>query len=375
LPQREILANEMWYLASSAPHLPHLIAGMPVSIRLSADIKVKQPKIESRRSTESMDREVYDVIVIGSGPAGCTAAIYAARGGMKTLLIAGVTPGGQLMLTTIVENFPGFPEGIMGPELMDRMREQAERAGAEIVYDEVTGVDLSTYPFVVRTGSQEFRALSIIVATGAASKWLGLESERRLMGKGVSGCATCDAPLFKGAKNMVVVGGGDSAMEYALFCANLAERVTVIHRRDKLRASRALQERAFANPKITFVWNSVVEEILGEERVTGVRVRNLKTGETQVIPCEAVFIAIGHAPATEIFRGWLELDEEGYIVTHDYVKTSVDGVFAAGDVHDKKYRQAVTAAGFGCMAALEAIRFVEGVKLGIVKPRIPASSS
>jgi thioredoxin reductase (NADPH) len=174
---------------------------------------------------------------------------------------------------------------------------------------------------------------------------------------------------------MVVVGGGDSAMEYALFCANLAERVTVIHRRDKLKASRALQERAFANPKITFVWNSVVEEILGEERVTGVRVRNLKTGETQVIPCEAVFIAIGHAPATEIFRGWLELDEEGYIVTHDHVKTSVDGVFAAGDVHDKKYRQAVTAAGFGCMAALEAIRFVEGVKLGIVKPRIPASSS
>jgi thioredoxin reductase (NADPH) len=375
LPQRETLANEMWYLASSAPHLAHLIAGMPVSIHLSADIKVKQPKIESRRSTESMDREVYDVIVIGSGPAGCTAAIYAARGGMRTLLIAGVTPGGQLMLTTIVENFPGFPEGIMGPELMDRMREQAERAGAEIVYDEVTGVDLSTYPFVVRTGSQEFKALSIIVATGAASKWLGLESERRLMGKGVSGCATCDAPLFKGAKNIIVVGGGDSAMEYALFCANLAERVTVIHRRDRLRASRALQERAFANPKITFVWNSAVEEILGEERVTGVRARNLKTGETQVIPCEAVFIAIGHAPATEIFRGWLELDEEGYIVTHDYVKTSVDGVFAAGDVHDKKYRQAVTAAGFGCMAALEAIRFVEGVKLGIVKPRIPASSS
>jgi thioredoxin reductase (NADPH) len=263
----------------------------------------------------------------------------------------------------------------MGPELMDRMREQAERAGAEVVYDEVTGVDLSTYPFIVRTGNEEFRALSIVVATGAASKWLGLESERRLMGRGVSGCATCDAPLFKGAKDMVVVGGGDSAMEYALFCANLAERVTVIHRRDKLRASRALQERAFANPKIAFVWNSVVEEILGEERVTGVRVRNLKTGETQVIPCEAVFIAIGHAPATEIFRGWLELDEEGYIVTHDYVKTSVDGVFAAGDVHDKKYRQAVTAAGFGCMAALEAIRFVEGVKLGIVKPRIPASSS
>lgn len=319
--------------------------------------------------------EPYDVVVIGSGPAGCTAAIYAARAGMKTLMIAGVTPGGQLMLTTVVENFPGFPDGVNGPDLMDRMREQAERAGAEVVYEDVRALDLSTYPFKVYAGDSEYSALSIVVATGAASKWLGLESEKRFIGRGVSSCATCDAPLFKGAKNIVVVGGGDSAMEYALFCANLAERVTVIHRRDRLRASKAMQDRAFANPKISFVWNSVVEEILGDVKVRAVRVRNVKTGETSVIECDAVFVAIGHAPATEFLRSWVELDEEGYIVTREFVKTSVDGVFAAGDVHDKKYKQAITAAGFGCMAALEAVRFVEGVKLGQLKPQLVARAS
>ncbi|MCS6788553.1 MAG: thioredoxin-disulfide reductase [Aigarchaeota archaeon] len=319
--------------------------------------------------------EPYDVVVIGSGPAGCTAAIYAARAGMKTLMIAGVTPGGQLMLTTVVENFPGFPDGVNGPDLMDRMREQAERAGAEVVYEDVRALDLSTYPFKVYAGDSEYSALSIVVATGAASKWLGLESEKRFIGRGVSSCATCDAPLFKGAKNIVVVGGGDSAMEYALFCANLAERVTVIHRRDRLRASKAMQDRAFANPKISFVWNSVVEEILGDVKVRAVRVRNVKTGETSVIECDAVFVAIGHAPATEFLRGWVELDEEGYIVTREFVKTSVDGVYAAGDFNDKKYKQAITAAGFGCMAALEAVRFVEGVKLGQLKPQLVARAS
>ncbi|MDW8041507.1 MAG: thioredoxin-disulfide reductase [Nitrososphaerota archaeon] len=322
-----------------------------------------------------MAQEPYDIVVIGSGPAGCTAAVYAARAGMRTLMIAGVTPGGQLMLTTVVENFPGFPEGVNGPDLMDRMREQAERAGAEVVHEDVREVDLSTYPFKVYAGDSEYSALSIVVATGAASKWLGLESEKRFIGRGVSSCATCDAPLFKGAKNIVVVGGGDSAMEYALFCANLAERVTVIHRRDRLRASKAMQDRAFANPKISFVWNSVVEEILGDVKVRAVRVRNVKTGETSVIECDAVFVAIGHAPATEFLRGWVELDEEGYIVTREFVKTSVDGVFAAGDVHDKKYKQAITAAGFGCMAALEAVRFVEGVKLGQLKPQLVARAS
>ncbi|MCS7094512.1 MAG: thioredoxin-disulfide reductase [Thaumarchaeota archaeon] len=321
-----------------------------------------------------MVQEPYDIVVIGSGPAGCTAAIYAARAGMRTLMIAGVTPGGQLMLTTVVENFPGFAEGVNGPELMDRMREQAERAGSEIVYEEVKGVDLSTYPFKVYAGESEYSALSIVVATGAASKWLGLESERRFIGRGVSSCATCDAPLFRGAKNLVVIGGGDSAMEYALFCANLAERVTVIHRRDKLRASKAMQDRAFANPKISFVWNSVVDEILGDVKVKAVKVRNVKTGETGVIECDAVFVAIGHAPATEFLKGWVELDEDGYIVTRDLVRTSVDGVFAAGDVHDKKYKQAITAAGFGCMAALEAVRFVEGVKLGQVRPPLIAKT-
>ncbi|MCS7118220.1 MAG: thioredoxin-disulfide reductase [Thaumarchaeota archaeon] len=321
-----------------------------------------------------MAQEPYDIVVIGSGPAGCTAAVYAARAGMRTLMIAGVTPGGQLMLTTVVENFPGFPEGVNGPDLMDRMREQAERAGAEVVHEDVREVDLSTYPFKVYAGDSEYSALSIVVATGAASKWLGLESEKRFIGRGVSSCATCDAPLFKGAKNIVVVGGGDSAMEYALFCANLAERVTVIHRRDRLRASKAMQDRAFANPKITFVWNSVVDEILGDVRVRAVKVRDVKTGETGVIECDAVFVAIGHAPATEFLRGWVELDEDGYIVTRDLVRTSVDGVFAAGDVHDKKYKQAITAAGFGCMAALEAVRFVEGVKLGQVRPQLIAKA-
>jgi thioredoxin reductase (NADPH) len=306
---------------------------------------------------------VYDVIVIGSGPAGYTSALYAARANLKVIIIAGATPGGQLMLTGHVENFPGFPEGILGPELMERMREQALKFGAEIVYDDAIDVDFNSHPYRVMTSGEEYFGHSIIIATGAASRWLGLESEKRLIGRGVSSCATCDAPLFKGAENVVIVGGGDSAMEYALFAANLVKKVTVIHRRDKLRASKIMQERAFSNPKITFVWNSVVTDILGEEKVQGVKVKNLLTGEESIIQCSAVFVAIGHKPSTEIFKSKIELDEEGYIITKDIVKTSVPGVFAAGDVHDKKYRQAITAAGFGCMAALEAIRYVEEIKL------------
>lgn len=312
--------------------------------------------------SDSQDESLYDVIVIGSGPAGYTAAIYTCRAALKVLLIGGITPGGQLMLTGDVENYPGFPEGIAGPELMDRMREQALRFGAEIVYEDVTAVDFSNRPFRVWTSEREYRAHSVIVATGAASKWLGLESEQRLLGRGVSSCATCDAPLFKGAENVVIVGGGDTAMEYALFTANLVKRVTVIHRRDRLRASKILQERAFANPKITFVWNSVVTEVLGEDRVRGVRIRNVVTGEEREIPCQAVFVSIGHKPATDFLRGQVELDEEGYVVTREMVKTSVEGVYVAGDVHDKKYRQAITAAGFGCAAALEASRYIEAIK-------------
>ena len=316
--------------------------------------------MESR--SDGQDELLYDVIVVGSGPAGYTAALYTCRAGLRVLIIGGMTPGGQLMLTGEVENYPGFPEGVNGPELMERMREQALRFGAEMIYEDATAVDFSRRPLRIWAGEKEYRAHAVIIATGAAAKWLGLESEQRLIGRGVSSCATCDAPLFKGAENVVIVGGGDVAMEYALFTANLVKRVTVIHRRDQLRASRILQERAFANPKITFVWNSVVAEILGENKVRGVRIRDVKTGEEREIPCEAVFVSIGHKPATDIFRGQIELDEYGYIVTHDVVKTSVEGVYAAGDVHDKKYRQAITAAGFGCMAALEASRYIEGIK-------------
>ncbi|MEM2846106.1 MAG: thioredoxin-disulfide reductase [Nitrososphaerota archaeon] len=306
--------------------------------------------------------ELYDVVILGSGPAGCTAAIYAARAGLRTLVIGGVAPGGQLMKTTIVENFPGFSEGIRGPDLMMEMMEQAKRFGAEILHEDATGVDFASRPFKIFVRDVEYRALSVIVATGAYPRLLGLESEQRLMGRGVSTCATCDAPLYRGAKNLVVVGGGDSAAEYALFCAKVAEHVTLIHRRDRLRASKILQDRLLSEPKITIIWNSVVEDIIGEDRVRGVLVRNLLSGELIKVECDAVFIAIGHKPMTEIFRGWLELDEEGYVITRDLVKTSVEGVFAAGEVMDKRYRQAITSAGFGCIAALEAIRYVESIK-------------
>ncbi|MEM4290002.1 MAG: thioredoxin-disulfide reductase [Nitrososphaerota archaeon] len=302
---------------------------------------------------------LYDIVIIGSGPAGYTAGIYAARANLRTLIIAGVTPGGQLMLTGLVENFPGFPEGVQGPELMDNMRLQAENAGVEIIYDDAVDVDFNTYPRKIMTTDKTILARAVIIATGASAKWLGLESERRLIGRGVSSCATCDGPLFKGAKCAVVIGGGDTAMEYALFLTKIVEKVVVVHRRDMLRASKILQERALNNPKIEFVWNSIVEEVLGKDRVEGVRVRNKLTGEERVLPCNAVFVAIGHAPNTEFLKGKIHLDEAGYVKVYNGLETNVKGVFAAGDVHDKRYRQAVTAAGFGCMAAMEAIRFIE----------------
>ncbi len=301
----------------------------------------------------------YDVIIIGSGPAGYTAAIYTCRANLKTLIIAGIESGGQLMLTREVENYPGFPEGVLGPDLMERMRQQAENMGAEIIYEDATAVDFKSYPLKVFVEDREYVAKAVIIATGASPKWLGLESEKRLLGRGVSSCATCDGPLFKGANNVVVVGGGDAAMEYALYLANLVNKVTVVHRRDKLRASKVMQERAFSNPKIEFIWNSVVSDILGENRVEGVKVKNIQNGEESVIKCEAIFIAIGHKPNTDIFKGQVELDEIGYVKLHNGMETSVRGVFAAGDVHDYKYRQAITAAGYGCMAAMEAIRFIE----------------
>jgi len=303
----------------------------------------------------------YKVVIIGSGPAGLTAAIYAARAMLKPLVIEGTQPGGQLMITSEVENFPGFPDGIDGPKLMQDMRRQAEKFGTEFLMDVVEDVDVSVRPFRIKMSGGEILADTIIVASGASANWLGLESEKQLQGRGVSACATCDGFFFQG-KEVVVIGGGDSAMEEALFLTKFASKVTVIHRRDQLRASRIMQEKAFANPKIDFIWNSVVEEILdvAKNEVTGVRIRNVKTGETSVIPCQGVFLAIGHTPNTQIFKGKLKMDEKGYIITEGKsTRTSVPGIFAAGDVQDPTYRQAITAAGTGCMAAIDAERFLE----------------
>ena len=304
-----------------------------------------------------------DLMILGSGPAGLTAAIYAARANLKPLLIEGAQAGGQLMITTDVENYPAFPNGIQGPQLIAEMRKQAERFGTEFLQGDVTAVDLRTRPFKVVVDEEvEYQAKALIIATGASAKLLGLPSEKKLMGHGVSACATCDGYFFKG-KEVVVVGGGDTAMEESLFLTKFANRATVIHRRDKFRASKIMQERARKNEKITFIMDSVVEEILGGERgtVTGVKIRNGKTQQVQEKKCDGVFIAIGHSPNTQLFAGQLELDERGYIVTRNGTSTSIPGVFAAGDVQDHVYRQAITAAGTGCMAAMDAERYLESL--------------
>ncbi len=301
---------------------------------------------------------MHKVIILGSGNAGYTAAIYASRANLQPLLLAGEQPGGQLMLTSEVENYPGFPEGILGPELVEKFQKQAERFGSEILNKNATKVDFSKQPFKVYSGEELYEGASVIIATGASAKWLELESEARLRGRGVSACATCDGFFFKG-KEVCVVGGGDTAMEESLFLTKFASKVTILHRRDRLRASKFMQERAFRNPKITFRWNTVVEEVLGTNSVEGVLLRNVVDSTTSTYPCSGLFIAIGHTPNTEIFRGQIEVDQRGYVITKNGTQTSVEGVFAAGDVQDPKYRQAVTAAGTGCMAAMDAERYLE----------------
>ena len=305
---------------------------------------------------------IRNVIIIGSGPAGLTAALYTARANLKPLLIEGMEPGGQLTLTSLVENWPGYRDGVMGRDLMDEMRAQAIHFGAEVVGQTVTAVDLSHHPFTVKTGEAEYQSRGLIIATGASARFLGLPGERHLVGKGVSTCAVCDAFFFRG-RPVAVVGGGDSALEEALYLTRFATRVTLVHRRDTLRASKIMQDKVFANPKITVEWNSEVESVhdVDKGELTGIVLRNSVTGERKELAVEGLFVAIGHTPNTALFRGQLEMDTNGYVCTHSGTRTSVPGVFACGDVQDHIYRQAITAAGSGCMAALDAEHYLDGL--------------
>lgn len=300
----------------------------------------------------------YDVIIIGSGPAGYTAAIYAARADLTVMMLQGYQTGGQLMLTSEVENYPGFETGVLGPEMMEKFEAQARRFGTAMVPEDVTAVDFSERPFRITTDSEDYTARAVIIATGASAKWLGLPSEQRLQGRGVTACATCDGFFFKN-KDVVVIGGGDTAMEEALFLTRYVNSVTIIHRRDSLRASKIMQDRAFKHPKISFIWDTEVTEVLGEDAVTGLRLRNVKTGEERTFPTQGLFLAIGHQPNTSLFKGLIDMDKAGYIVPTEYTMTNIPGVFAAGDVTDHRYRQAVTAAGDGCRAAIDVERWFE----------------
>ncbi len=329
--------------------------------RKSEVYKKRQSDVyESQEGKERMV-DMEELIIIGSGPAGLSAAIYAARNDLKPLVLGGSAPGGQLLLTTTVDNYPGFPEGIYGSELIDNMRKQAERFGARFENDDVIDIDVASRPFKIKTAQNEYEARALIIATGATTKWLGLESEKRLIGRGVSSCATCDAAFFRD-KDVVVVGGGDTAMEDSVYLTKFAKSVTIVHRRDEFRATKIMQERALSNPKIKVIYNTVIDEILGNERVTGVKLKNVKTNELTELPVQGVFVAIGNMPNSGFLKGKLELDEQGYIITNEEVKTAIDGLFVAGDVADKRYQQAITAAASGAKAAIEAGRFLQNEK-------------
>lgn len=302
--------------------------------------------------------EMYDIIIIGSGPAGYTAAIYAARANLHTLVLQGEQSGGQLMITSDVENYPGFEEGIQGPDMMDKFEAQARRFGAEMVARDAVRVNFTRQPFMVATEEREYEGRAVIVATGASAKWLGIASEQRLQGRGVSGCATCDGPFFRN-KALAVVGGGDTAMEEALFLTKYASAVHLLHRRDTFRASKIMQKRVKENPKISVHYNTAVEDVVGENAVEGVRIRDLESGRTETLPVQGFFVAIGHQPNTSLFNGILDMDAVGYLIPREHTMTNVPGVFAAGDVTDHRYRQAVTAAGDGCRAAIDAERWLE----------------
>ncbi len=302
--------------------------------------------------------KIYNTIIIGSGPAGLTAALYAGRAEIEPLVIAGLQPGGQLTITTDVENFPGFPEGIQGPELVANMTKQAERFGAKIAYENVASVDFSQKPFKVKTDSNEYQAKSVIIATGAEVKWLGLENETRLRGKGVTACATCDGFFFKDL-DIVVIGGGDSAMEEALFLTKFGKSVTIVHRRDEFKASKIMLKRAQDHPKISFITDVTVVDILGEDSFSGIRIKDNKTGEERDVAAKGYFVAIGHTPASKVFQeAGIEVDAKGYVIPKEFTQTNIEGVFVAGDVHDHRYRQAITAAGEGCKAALDVEKYL-----------------
>lgn len=308
-----------------------------------------------------MQETIWDVAIIGSGPAGLTAGVYTTRGAVSTIILGGDVWGGQLMLTSVVDNYPGFPEGIMGPLLMEKMKAQAVRFGAKFIPQNVVSVDFSSYPFKLATNDQQLIAKSVIIATGAETKWLNVPGEKELIGRGISSCAPCDAPFFKD-KYVAVIGGGDSAMEEALVLTKFASKVTIIHRKSEFKASKAMQEKVFANKKIDVIWDSEVVEVKGESKLENISIRNTKTGETKTINLDGMFVTIGHNPSSEIFKGLIDLDEKGYIILKEGSKTNIPGVFVSGDIHDHTYKQAVTAAGFGCMAGMDVINYIADLK-------------